>query len=107
MVSITFVDVAGTERHIEAPIGQSVMAAAVQHNIPDIVADCGGSLACSTCHVYVDEVFLDIVGAPDDDEEDMLDGTAAERLPVSRLSCQLEVTEAMDGLIVRTPAEQR
>lgn len=94
-------------RQIDASPGQSVMAAAVAHNIPDIVADCGGSLACSTCHVYVDSDFLDIVGEPDEDEDEMLDGTAAERLSASRLSCQLEVADNMDGMVVRTPPEQR
>lgn len=106
MVAITFVDAEGTARRIQAAVGQSVMSAAVEHDIPEIVADCGGSLACSTCHVYVESDFADVVGEPADDEDEMLGGTAAERLPASRLSCQLEITDAMDGLVVRTPAVQ-
>nr|WP_064569176.1 2Fe-2S iron-sulfur cluster-binding protein [Gordonia sp. LAM0048] len=106
MVAVTFITTDGEAHRIETAEGTSIMSAAVQNGVPGIVGDCGGSLACSTCHVYVDAAFLDAVGEPDEDENDMLDGTAAERLPESRLSCQIELSAALDGLVVRTPDEQ-
>ena len=105
MAKITYIDVKGTERTIEVANGLSVMEAAVKQNIPGIDADCGGACACATCHVYVDEAWREKVGGASAMEESMLD--FAENVePNSRLSCQIKVTDELDGLIVRTPASQ-
>lgn len=105
MAKITFIDHQGTERVVEASVGQSVMEAAVKHAVPGIDADCGGACACATCHVYVDAAWMDTIGEPNDMEQSMLD-FANDVEPNSRLSCQITVTEALDGLTVRTPANQ-
>ncbi|WP_040618730.1 2Fe-2S iron-sulfur cluster-binding protein [Rhodovulum sp. PH10] len=105
MAKITFVDSSGTARTVEAQPGATVMEAAVKNGIPGIDAECGGACACATCHVYVDEVWRDKVGAPGAMEEDMLD-FAHEVRQSSRLSCQIKVTEALDGLVVQTPERQ-
>ena len=105
MAKITYIDVKGTERTIEVANGLSVMEAAVKQNIPGIDADCGGACACATCHVYVDEAWREKAGAPSAMEESMLD--FAENVePNSRLSCQIKVTDELDGLTVRTPEAQ-
>ena len=105
MAKITYIDVKGTERTIEVANGLSVMEAAVKQNIPGIDADCGGACACATCHVYVDEAWREKTGAPSAMEESMLD--FAENVePNSRLSCQIKVTDELDGLIIRTPESQ-
>ena len=86
------------------------MATAVQNGVPGIIAECGGFLSCASCHVYVDDAWIDRVGragGPDDETEDeILDGAMAERQPGSRLSCQVTVTEELDGLLVRVSPEQ-
>lgn len=104
MVELKFIDAEGTERIVEAKVGDTVMRAAKANQIPGIVARCGGTLACATCHCYVDDQssFEPI----SDYEEEMLEGTFAERLPNSRLSCQLDVTAASDGVVIRTPDGQ-
>lgn len=86
--------------------GTSVMEAAVAHGEDGIVAECGGSLMCATCHVYVDPAFSDLLAPPAEDEAEMLTCTAAERRPTSRLSCQLVLTDDLDGLVVEIPEEQ-
>jgi len=96
----------GTEREIEANIGQSVMDAAVKNGVPGIVAECGGACSCATCHVYVDDAWSDQVGGPGDLEEEMLEVAASEQKPVSRLSCQIKMSEALDGLVVNIPPTQ-
>jgi 2Fe-2S ferredoxin len=105
MPKITYISNSGEENTIEVSVGMTVMRAAIAQGIPGIDADCGGSCACATCHVYVDPAWADKVKAPDSSEADMLD-FVLERQPTSRLSCQLEVTAELDGLIVRTPASQ-
>lgn len=105
MPKITFIDVAGTARSIEAAAGGSVMEAAVKNNVPGIDAECGGACACATCHVYVDDAWLDAVGTPAAMETDMLD-FASDVQAGSRLSCQIRVKPELDGLVVRTPARQ-
>ncbi len=105
MPTITYVDHDGNERPIEAKTGETVMETAVKNSIPGIDADCGGACACATCHVYVDEAFMDRVGQPEDMERSMLD-FAENVQPTSRLSCQITVTEALDGLRVTTPESQ-
>jgi 2Fe-2S ferredoxin len=105
MAKITYIDFGGTARTIEVKTGLSVMEGAVKNNVPGIDADCGGACACATCHVYVDEAFRDLVGGPSAMEESMLD--FAENVePNSRLSCQIKVTDALDGLVVRIPERQ-
>ena len=105
MVNITFTDAQGTARTVEAEPGSTVMEAAIRHGVPGIEAECGGACACATCHVYIDEEWREKVGAPQSMEEDMLD-FAFEVRPNSRLSCQIRVTEELDGLSVHTPARQ-
>jgi len=105
MVKITYIDAGGTARTVEGEVGSTVMEAAIKNGVPGIEAECGGACACSTCHVYIDEVWRQAVGEPSPMEEDMLD-FAYEVKPNSRLSCQIKVTEEFDGLIVRTPERQ-
>jgi 2Fe-2S ferredoxin len=105
MPRITYIDVDDTARTVEAEIGATVMETAINNDIPGILATCGGSCACATCHVYVDQAWYGKLDPPSLDELDMLD-TAHDLQPTSRLSCQIPVTEAIDGLVVRTPARQ-
>jgi 2Fe-2S ferredoxin len=105
MPKITFIDPDGTARTIDAEIGSTVMESAIRNAVPGIEAECGGACACSTCHVYVDEAWWEKAGNPSPMEEDMLD-FAFDVRPTSRLSCQMRVTEELDGLIVRTPERQ-
>ena len=105
MAKITYVDNDGTERVVEAINGESVMEAAVKNSIPCIDADCGGACACATCHVYVDPAFMDKVGEQQEMEKSMLD--FAENVTAnSRLSCQITVSDALEGLRVTTPESQ-
>ena len=90
---------------IDVQKGLSVMEGAVQNDIPGIDADCGGGMACATCHVYVNEEWLDKLSAKEDGEEDMLD-MAYEPKKNSRLSCQIIVSDALDGLVVNIPLKQ-
>jgi len=105
MPKITYIDDDGNPRTVEAEIGSTVMEAAVSNDIPGILATCGGSCACATCHVYVEPEWYDRLEKPAIDELDMLD-TAHDLQPNSRLSCQIPVTAALDGLVVRTPPRQ-
>jgi ferredoxin, 2Fe-2S len=102
---ITFIDHSGRSYTVEAEIDQTVMETAIKHNIPGIVAECGGACSCATCHVYVDEAWVEVTGEPSEMEEDMLD-FAFDVRATSRLSCQLRVKSAYDGLIVRIPERQ-
>ena len=105
MPKITYIDSGGTSREVDAELGSTVMESAIKNGVPEIEAECGGACACATCHVYVDEQWLEITGGPSPMEEDMLDFGYDVR-PNSRLSCQIKVTEALEGLIVRTPPRQ-
>ena len=105
MPTITFIDQDGNEREIEADVGSTVMETAVNNDVPGILATCGGSCSCATCHVYVDESWIDKLPPAELEEEDMLD-TAHDLQENSRLSCQIKVTEELDGLIVTTPPRQ-
>ena len=105
MVKIIYVDHSGTEQEVEAKLGESVMETAIKNGIPGIDADCGGACACATCHVYVDAAFLETVGRPEEIEQSMLD--FAENVDTnSRLSCQISVSENLDGLKITTPESQ-
>ncbi|QEO16921.1 ferredoxin family 2Fe-2S iron-sulfur cluster binding protein [Acetobacter vaccinii] len=101
MPQMTFVEQDGTERTVDAPVGLSVLEIAHKHDI-DIEGACEGSLACATCHVVVDPAWADRLGTPTDDEEDMLD-LAFGLEKTSRLGCQIVMTDALDGLVVRLP----
>ncbi len=105
MPKITFIENSGKSQTIEVANGLTVMEGAVQNDVPGIDADCGGAMACATCHVYVNEEWLDKISKKEDGEEDMLD-MAFEPKKNSRLSCQLIVSDSMDGLIVSTPPKQ-
>ena len=105
MAKITFIEKDGTEHTVDAPNGLTVMEAAIRNMVPGIDADCGGACACATCHVYVDAAWADRTGARSSMEESMLD-FASDVEDTSRLSCQIKVSEALDGLIVRLPEQQ-
>ena len=105
MPKITYKDNSGNSRTIEVDNGLSVMEGAIQKDIPGIDADCGGSMACATCHVYVEEKWLNILPKPEEAEVDMID-MAYEPKKNSRLSCQLIVSDELEGLIVTTPSKQ-
>lgn len=105
MAKITYVSHDGVSRVVEAPTGTTVMENAVKNSVPGIEAECGGACACATCHVYVDEAWIAATGSPDIMEEDMLD-FAWEGKPNSRLSCQLKVSDKLDGLVVHIPKRQ-
>jgi len=105
MPKIIYKDNQGNSKTIEVEKGLSVMEGAIQNNIPGIDADCGGSMACATCHVYVEEKWLNKLPKADEGEVDMID-MAFEPKKNSRLSCQLIVSDEMDGLEVTTPEKQ-
>lgn len=105
MVKINFIDHKGETRSVEAEAGSTVMEAAIRNAIPGILAECGGACACATCHVYVDESWKEKTGDPSPMEEDMLD-FAFDVRPTSRLSCQIKVTDELDGLSVNVPERQ-
>tara|TARA_B100000212_G_C27046941_1_gene393988 strand:+ start:137 stop:457 length:321 start_codon:yes stop_codon:yes gene_type:complete len=105
MAKITYIDFEGKSRTVEVENGLSVMEGAIQNDIPGIDADCGGSMACATCHVYVEQTWLDKLPKAEDGEIDMID-MASEPKKNSRLSCQLIVSDELDGLLITTPAKQ-
>lgn len=105
MPKITYIEHDGTAHTVEVPAGWSVMEGAVNNRIPGIDADCGGACSCATCHVYVDPAWQDKLPPREEMESSMLD-FAIELKANSRLSCQLRVSEALDGLIVRMPKSQ-
>ena len=105
MAKITYIEHTNKEHIVEVPNNMSVMEGAIQNNIPGIDADCGGSMACATCHVYVDEKWFNKLEKKDEGEEDMLD-MAYQPNKLSRLSCQLLVSDELDGLILRMPSKQ-
>ena len=105
MAKITYIEHTNKEHIVEVSNNMSVMEGAVQNNIPGIDADCGGSMACATCHVYVNEKWFNKLEKKDEGEEDMLD-MAYQPNKFSRLSCQLVISDELDGLIVRMPSNQ-
>jgi 2Fe-2S ferredoxin len=106
MPRVTYIDTDGKETALDIAVGTSVMQAAVYNGLDGIVAECGGSCMCATCHVYVREDLLAKTPAMQPDEDAMLEGTASPRRPNSRLSCQLVVSPEMDGLVVYLPETQ-
>ena len=105
MTKITYKDFQGNSKTIDVANGLSVMEGAIQNDIPGIDADCGGSMACATCHVYIEEKWLDKIPKAEEAEIDMID-MAFEPKKNSRLSCQLIITNELDGLTVLTPKKQ-
>ena len=105
MTKITYIEQNGNLKTIEVQNGLTVMEGAIQNNIPGIDADCGGGMACATCHVYVEDSWLNKIPKAEDAEQDMID-MAFEPKKNSRLSCQLIVTDELDGLVVTTPSKQ-
>ena len=105
MPKITFIEFNGAEHVVEAGIGQSLMQAAANKMVPGILADCGGNCSCATCHVYIDERWSGRTVPPTKEEKDMLE-CALHVTGASRLSCQVNVTEGLDGLVVRLPESQ-
>jgi 2Fe-2S ferredoxin len=105
MPKITYLDNQGNSKTINVDNGLTVMEGAIQNDIPGIDADCGGSMACATCHVYVEEKWLDKIPKAEEAEVDMID-MAYEPKKNSRLSCQLIVSDELEGLTVTTPAQQ-
>ncbi len=103
--TINFIHPDGGAQSIEAN-GGSVMQLAVSHGIDEIVAECGGNAMCATCHVYVDESWISRLPAMSEAEDALLDGVAADRLPTSRLSCQIAIEPELDGLVLRLPGRQ-
>lgn len=105
MPIIHYIESDGAEYEADVAVGSTVMQGAVDNMIDGILAECGGSCSCATCHCYVDEAWFDKVGEAEGTEKVMLE-MAMEPQPTSRLSCQIEVTEDLDGLVVRLPASQ-
>ena len=105
MAKITFIQPDGSAQTVEGEAGMTVMETAKKHLVPGIEAECGGACACATCHVYVDPEWRERVGPPAEMEEDMLD-FAFDVREESRLSCQIKVTDGLDGLMVRIPDKQ-
>src|SRR5438445_13827231 len=106
MPTIVFIHPDNRSESIDAVVGESAMQVATGDGIDEIVAECGGNAMCATCHVYADESWLLRLAAMSDEENELLDGVAAERRPNSRLSCQIKVTPELDGLVVRLPDRQ-
>ena len=102
MPIVTFVMPSGRVVRIEAEIGESLLAVALAHDVEGILGECGGCLACGTCHVFVAEPFARVLPPPTADEEAMLD-IAANRHPSSRLCCQIRISQALDGVVLEVP----
>ena len=106
MAHVTYIEHNGTQHTVEVPNGDSVMQGAVNNAIQGIVGECGGGLACATCHCYVDDAWIERVGPASEPEQQMLEFAANEIGPGSRLSCQISVSDKLEGLVVRLPESQ-
>jgi len=107
MASVTYISPSGVSRTIDVPAGMSVMQAALNHKIEGILGECGGNCMCATCHVYVDPSFLSRLPPAKDNEKFMLSIAAEGPETNSRLSCQIKITEELDGIAIRLPARQK
>lgn len=105
MPKITFIAADGASHIVEGAVGETLMDVARDGDVPNIIAECGGAMSCATCHVLVEPDWVDVVGAPGSDEDAMLE-FGADREDNSRLSCQVILTDALDGLVVRVPEVQ-
>jgi 2Fe-2S ferredoxin len=106
MPRVTFRHPDGSLSVLDGAVGQSAMSLALQNGVEGIIGECGGSCACATCHVYIEEAFVQQLPEMDSLEDDMLEGTACERRSNSRLSCQIVLTEERNGLVIELPAAQ-
>jgi 2Fe-2S ferredoxin len=106
MTTVNYIEHDGTEHTVDVPEGTSVMQGALDNNIQGIVGECGGGMACATCHCYVDEAWIDKVGSATQPEHDMLEFSASEKRATSRLSCQISVSDELEGLVVHLPEAQ-
>ncbi|NRQ31790.1 (2Fe-2S)-binding protein [Nonomuraea sp. NN258] len=106
MPKVVYVSTQGDEHVVEAAAGDTVMSAAVRNGVPGIIGECGGNNSCATCHVWVRADFAERAGGPGDLEDDLLDLGVEDRRATSRLGCQIEVTEDLDGLVVEVPPSQ-
>lgn len=106
MPALTFIHPDNRAETVDANEGDSAMLAALTHGVDGIIAECGGGAVCATCHVYVEDAWLAKLPAVGGDEDDLLEGTAAERRPNSRLSCQIKMTPELHGLVLRLPDRQ-
>jgi ferredoxin, 2Fe-2S len=98
--TVIYVDTTGQEHTVEAVAGESVMATAVKNGVPGIIGECGGNASCATCHVWVRDDFVPLVGEPNDTEDDLLEMGVSDRREGSRLSCQIKMSDELDGLTV-------
>ena len=105
MGRVTYIESSGEEHRVDLDNGQSIMQGALDNLIEGILGECGGCCSCATCHCYVDDAWLEKVGVPGDMERDMLDSVVDPK-PSSRLSCQIQMSEHLDGLVVRLPESQ-
>ncbi|GHB34572.1 MULTISPECIES: 2Fe-2S iron-sulfur cluster-binding protein [Cyclobacteriaceae] len=106
MPQITYIDSDGNKHQVELPLGATIMEGAVQNDIKGIIAECGGSCMCATCHCYIGEEYLDKLPEMEEEEDEMLEGAVAPRTERSRLGCQVRISNALDGLVVEIPQEQ-
>jgi 2Fe-2S ferredoxin len=106
MPKVTYITHQGVATVLDVPQGETLMRAALDAGVDGIVGQCGGAMACATCHVFVDEAWLEKVGPPSETEEIMLESTMDEADKTSRLSCQITMSAALDGVILRLPKEQ-
>ncbi|MEO9329175.1 2Fe-2S iron-sulfur cluster-binding protein [Gordonia aurantiaca] len=106
MPTITFISPDGTKHEVEAKVGASAMETAVKLGVPGIVGECGGGLSCATCHVFVEPDQIELTGRADDFEEEMLEDAVTPATECSRLSCQIRMTDELDGLILTIAPEQ-
>ncbi len=107
MPKVTYVDHAGQATQVDVPVGENIMRGALYNGIEGIAGECGGALSCATCHCYIDDAWAEKVGGPANEAEAELLGSAADEVkPTSRLSCQVNMTEDLDGLVVHLPEHQ-
>lgn len=106
MVRVIYVHPDGDRQEVDTPKGESVMSTAIAEAVPGIIGDCRGGLTCATCHVFVDEAWIDKTGEREPDEEDMLEMTAVEATECSRLGCQIVLNDDLDGIVVHVPEAQ-
>jgi 2Fe-2S ferredoxin len=106
MTVVTYIEHSGKEHQVEVRDGESLMEGALNNNVRGIIGECGGGLACATCHCYVDDAWIARVAPPSDGEKEMLENVASETQPGSRLSCQIVLGPQLDGLVVRLPKSQ-
>lgn len=105
MAQVVYIEHGGKERVVDVAPGSSLMQGAIDNNVRGVIAECGGACSCATCHVYVDGAWIDRLDRKSEDESAMLDAVCEPR-PNSRLSCQIKMTENLDGLVVRMPEKQ-